>query len=117
VLFIDGEFVPASSGRSGSVTEKATGRELGRYAQGDAADVAAAVAAARRAQPAWAALAAPERAEFLHRLADELHRRFNGLVEQSMRETGGIRSKAEDEVGTSIRQLQIFGRTGDRERW
>lgn len=29
------------------------------------------------------------------------------LVEQSMRETGGVRAKAEDEVSTGIRQLQI----------
>ncbi|MFC4943730.1 aldehyde dehydrogenase family protein [Pseudonocardia sp. GCM10023141] len=106
-LYIDGEFRAARSGRVGSVEEKATGREIGRFALGEAPDVDDAVAAARSAQPAWAALSAPERASYLRGFAAQLDARHGELVEQSMRETGGVRAKAEDEVGTSIRQLHI----------
>ena len=60
-LYIDGAFVPAASGRTGSVEEKATGKQIGSYALGAAEDIERAVAAARGAQPGWAALSAPER--------------------------------------------------------
>ncbi|HEY4017670.1 MAG TPA: aldehyde dehydrogenase family protein [Pseudonocardiaceae bacterium] len=106
-LYIDGQFGPAADGASGEVTEKATGTVIGSYARAGAADVDRAVAAARRAQPGWAALSAPARSARLRRFAEILQRRFDELVELSMRETGGVRAKAEDEVGTSIRQLHI----------
>lgn len=107
LLYIDGAWHAPSSGRTGVVAEKATGAPLGRYAMGDASDVDAAVRAARAAQPGWAALAAPERAAYLRRMADHLQERFDELVTLSMRETGGVRAKGEDEVGTGIRQLHI----------
>ncbi|MGW7545934.1 aldehyde dehydrogenase family protein [Streptomyces sp. NPDC054770] len=106
-LYIDGTFRPASSGRTADVVEKATGAVIGTYALGGAVDVGRAVTAARAAQPAWAALSAPERAACLGRMADFLQARHAELVEQSMRETGGVRAKAEDEVSTGIRQLRI----------
>ncbi|MDH6219654.1 hypothetical protein M2283_006993 [Streptomyces pseudovenezuelae] len=106
-LYIDGTFRPASSGRTADVVEKATGAVIGTYALGGAADVGRAVAAARAAQPGWAELSAPERAACLGRMAEFLHEHHAELVEQSMRETGGVRAKAEDEVSTGIRQLRI----------
>lgn len=106
-LYIDGEFVAAASGRTGVVEEKATGREIGTYALGAAEDVERAVGAARAAQPGWAGLSAPERAGYLRGFCGYLEAHYGDLVEQSMRETGGVRAKAEDEVGTSIRQLAL----------
>jgi benzaldehyde dehydrogenase (NAD) len=106
-LYIDGAFVPAASGRTADVTEKATGKRIGGYALGAAADVDRAVAAARAAQPGWAALSAPERAAHLRRFCGYLEDHYDELVELSMRETGGVRAKAEDEVGTGIRQLAL----------
>jgi benzaldehyde dehydrogenase (NAD) len=106
-LYIDGTFQDPAGGRTGPVEEKATGIQLGTYACGDAADIDAAVRAARVAQPGWAALSAPERADYLRRFAVYLRDNFDEFVLQSMRETGGVRAKAEDEVSTSIRQLEI----------
>ncbi|WP_370944821.1 aldehyde dehydrogenase family protein [Amycolatopsis sp. cg5] len=106
-LYVGGEFRPSRSGRTGVVEEKATAKRIGEFALGDGADVDDAVDAARAAQPGWAALGAPERAEYLRKFAAYLTGNYEALVEQSMRETGGVRSKAEDEVGTSIRQLEI----------
>lgn len=106
-LYVDGAFRRAAAGRTGVVVEKATNRPIGVYARGDADDVDDAVRAARRAQPGWAALGAPERSAYLRRFAAWLRAHFGDLVELSMRETGGVRAKGEDEVGTSIRQLEI----------
>jgi benzaldehyde dehydrogenase (NAD) len=106
-LYIDGTFQDPAGGRTGPVEEKATGIQLGTYARGDAADIDAAVRAARVAQPGWAALSAPDRADYLRRFAVYLRDNFDEFVLQSMRETGGVRAKAEDEVSTSIRQLEI----------
>ncbi|GAB1817083.1 aldehyde dehydrogenase family protein [Herbidospora sp. RD11066] len=103
--YIDGAFVPAV--HTASVHEKATGAEIGRYSLGDAADVDRAVAAARNAQPGWAALGAPERAAHLTAFADELRKRYDELVELSMKETGGVRAKAVDEVSAGLKQLGI----------
>ncbi|QMU71384.1 aldehyde dehydrogenase family protein [Streptacidiphilus sp. P02-A3a] len=106
-LYIDGSFGPPQSGRTAPVADKSTGAVLGSYALGGAGDVDRAVAAARAAQPGWAALSAPERAAGLRRFAEYLQAHFDRLVVQSMRETGGVRAKALDEVSTGIRQLQI----------
>ncbi|MGI5239823.1 aldehyde dehydrogenase family protein [Dactylosporangium sp. CA-139066] len=107
MLYIDGTFRDPVGGRTGPVLEKATGAPIGTYGRGDADDVELAVRAARAAQPGWAALGAPERAGYLRRFGAYLEANYEDLVRQSMRETGGVRAKAEDEVGASIRQLQI----------
>ena len=107
LLYVGGSFRAADSGRTAPVYEKATGAQIGSYALGAASDVDKAVAAARAAQPAWAALSGADRAAYLRKFADYLQANYDDLVEQSIRETGGVRYKAEDEVGTSIRQLAI----------
>ena len=72
--FIAGSFVPPSSGAYFESTEPATGADLAKLARGDAADVDAAVAAARQAQAAWARLGGPARARHLYALARMIQR-------------------------------------------
>ncbi|MCT9929283.1 aldehyde dehydrogenase family protein [Planotetraspora sp. A-T 1434] len=98
--YIDGSWVPGAA--TAPVTEKATGAEIGTYALGDAADVDRAVAAAVRAQPAWAALLGEERAAVLRRAAAILERRADEFEEMLMRETGGVRGKARGEINAAI---------------
>ena len=59
--FIGGRFVPAGSGRTFAVVNPATGAEVARAAEGDAADVAAAVEDAARAQKQRATIQARKR--------------------------------------------------------
>lgn len=70
--FIDGDFVPAASGRRFAAVNPATGQVLGEVAACDAEDVDLAVAAARRAfeDRRWAALSPRERKRVLHAFAD-----------------------------------------------
>ncbi|HYD99067.1 MAG TPA: aldehyde dehydrogenase family protein [Alphaproteobacteria bacterium] len=72
--FIAGAFVPAASGESFETREPATGAPLARIARGGAADVEAAVAAARRAQGPWAKLGGHGRARHLYALARTIQR-------------------------------------------
>ncbi len=72
--FIDGGFVAPAAGGWFDTAEPATGARLARVARGDAADVDAAVAAARRAQGKWAKLGGPARARHLYALARMIQR-------------------------------------------
>ncbi|MEO6296439.1 MAG: aldehyde dehydrogenase family protein, partial [Dokdonella sp.] len=58
---IDGRLVPAARDRYLDVFEPATGAVFARCPDSDAADVDAAVAAAMRAAPGWAATTIEER--------------------------------------------------------
>ena len=69
---IDGNLVPAVSGKTFSVLNPATMEEMGRAAEGDAQDVDIAVAAAKRAQKEWAKMSARKKAT---NLAERTRRR------------------------------------------
>jgi aldehyde dehydrogenase (NAD+) len=68
-LFIGGEMVDPAEGGSHTTFDPATGLALAEVATASATDVDRAVAAARKAQPGWAALPGRERAKYLYRLA------------------------------------------------
>jgi len=72
--FIDGAFVKPNSGAYIDSSEPATGAKLARIANGDAADVDAAVAAARKAQEKWAKIGGAARARHLYALARAVQR-------------------------------------------
>ena len=69
-LFIDGAFTLTQDDVGLPTYNPATGDLLAHIAQADAADIDVAVAAARRAQAAWAALGGPGRAQHLRALAE-----------------------------------------------
>jgi aminomuconate-semialdehyde/2-hydroxymuconate-6-semialdehyde dehydrogenase len=85
---IDGKLVAPASGTYLDVYEPATGKVYARCPDSDARDVDAAVAAAERAAPAWAALAAGERARYLHRLADAVEANLDALARDESRDNG-----------------------------
>ena len=79
--FIDGAFT--APGTTFEVQNPATGKAIAKVTQGSAADVDAAVKAARKAQPAWAKLSGHERARHLYALARHVqqHARFLAVLE------------------------------------
>ena len=79
--FIDGAFT--GPGQTFEVMSPATGEVIAHVTQGTAADVDAAVKAARAAQPKWAALSGHERARWLYALARRVqqHARFLAVLE------------------------------------
>ncbi len=74
-LFIGGRFVEPKSGRYFDTHNPATESKLAEVAEAGAEDVDAAVAAARKAFPAWSKLPGAERGKYLFRIARLLQER------------------------------------------
>ena len=72
--FIAGRFAAPAEGKVFDSSEPATGKKLASLAQGSAADVDAAVTAARKAQGSWQKLGGHARARHLYALARMLQR-------------------------------------------
>ncbi len=79
--FIDGNFT--APGATFEVQNPATGAAIAKVTQGTAADVDAAVKAARKAQGPWAKLSGHERARYLYAIARHVqqHARFLAVLE------------------------------------
>ena len=98
-ILIAGKERPAETGKSFSVLNPDTGAELGRAAEGTAADVDDAVQAARRGFSAWQSLTPTERERILLRAADIFENdgkaRFEDLL---IDESGSTVTKAGYEI-------------------
>lgn len=92
---IDGALVPPGSGVYLPVENPATGETIARVAAGNAADVDAAVAAARRAFDStdWRDMAPADRAALIYRLLDVFKRHAEELVVLECLSTGGTLSR------------------------
>jgi len=102
-LVIDGELVPAASGRTFATVNPATGDEICQVAHGGAEDVARAVAAARRAfeNPVWRQMSAVDRSNLLLKLAD--------LIERDADELAVIECMDNGKPATMTRAVEIEG--------
>jgi aminomuconate-semialdehyde/2-hydroxymuconate-6-semialdehyde dehydrogenase len=107
--WIDGEPRAAASGRWRDVFDPADGTAYAQVADGDAADVAAAIDAAQRAFPAWSTLPNSERAAWLERLADALEARLDGFAAAESRDGGKPLRLARDvEIPRAVSNLRFF---------
>jgi aminomuconate-semialdehyde/2-hydroxymuconate-6-semialdehyde dehydrogenase len=85
---VDGKLCAPTGGGYLDVHEPATGAVYARCPDSNARDVDAAVAAAQRAAPAWAALPVDVRARHLQRLADAIEDRLDELAAEESRDSG-----------------------------
>src|SRR5262245_1642890 len=116
---IDGRAEPPASGRTFEKLRPADGSPLCTAARSDGTDVAAAVAAARRAQPAWAALTPVERGRLVRELALALQARRDELAGVVADETGKSHELALGEADAAIEMgffvagegRRLYGRT------
>ena len=95
--YIDGRFID-SNGLTVDVTNPATGALLARIPDADASTVAEAVAAAKRAQPAWEMLPPIRRAGHLRAIAAKLREHRTELARVIVREQGKVQGLAQVEV-------------------
>ena len=86
--FIDGKATPAACGEWLEDVDPATGQAYARVASSDARDVDAAVAAAVRAFPSWAAAGAAQRSKMLRKLARLIERDLESLARAESVDTG-----------------------------
>lgn len=87
-MYIGGEWVPARGQGALDVVNPTTEEVIGRVPAGDGADVAAAVAAAGRALPAWSATSPDERRGYLSRMAEGLAERREEVARLIATEVG-----------------------------
>ena len=86
--FIGGEWRPPSGERFRELVSPVTGEVLAEVGDAGRADIDAAVAAARSAQPKWAALSAWERAKVCHAIADLIDERREAFAHALSLEQG-----------------------------
>ena len=89
-LLIDGKWLAAASERTFEVKNPATGATIARAAEGDKADIDAAVRAARRAFESgpWPAMTASERSKILWRIGDLISKYTDELAELESLDNG-----------------------------
>ena len=106
---IEGRLAPPLSDRWLDVHEPATGEVVAQVPDSDAADVQAAVAAAKRAFPAWSATPAAERARLMLRLAQLVEERLDELALLESRDTGKPVTLARTvDVPRAVSNLRFF---------
>ncbi|MFF3226880.1 aldehyde dehydrogenase family protein [Nocardia suismassiliense] len=89
LLYIDGAFVAAATGRTFSTIDPSTGEHITEIAHAGAADVTAAVTAARAALDGpWSRLSAADRGLLLSRLADLIESNGDELAELESLDAG-----------------------------
>jgi acyl-CoA reductase-like NAD-dependent aldehyde dehydrogenase len=114
-LFIDGQFVPALEGAEIDVVNPTNGELITRIAAAQAGDVDLAVAAAKRAFPAWAALPAAERGRLLLKLADAIEANADELARLESLDTGHpIRDSRVLDVPRTAACFRYFGGIADK---
>lgn len=97
-MWIAREWVDARSGETLTIENPATEEPLATVPRARAEDVAAAVAAASRAQPGWRRVPAPEKARLLHEVAARLRAAHEALADLLTLEGGKPRVENLDEV-------------------
>lgn len=114
-LFINGKFVPAQKGGTIDVLNPANGTLITKIAAAEAEDVDIAVAAAKKAFPAWAATPAAERGRLLLKLADLIEEHAEELAQLESLDTGHpIRDSRRLDVPRTAACFRYFGGMADK---
>jgi len=114
-LFIDGRRTEATSGRRYESVDPFLGEPWASAADGDAADVDAAVAAARRALAGpWGQLTGFGRARLMRRLGDLIARDADRLAEIETRDTGKLLREMRGQLGTIPDWFYYFSGLADK---
>lgn len=105
-MLVGGEWRETSGCRA--VINPALGKPFAEVPEADAKLADEAIAAARKAQPAWGALAPLERAAFMRRIAELIRRDAEPLARLVVREQGKPISEARGEVGGAAAFFDYF---------
>ncbi len=107
--FVNGEWVAPADGATEAVVNPATGEDLARAPLSSAADVDAAVHAAREAFPGWSTTTPGERAHAILKFADALEARGDEFAElESLNAGKPIQAFKDDEIPAMVDHLRFF---------
>jgi len=113
-LFIDGAWRPAADGATAPVFSPVSEKPLGEAPVATLADTAEALESAARGLAAWRAKSAFERADALHRIADEMLRRQDEAARMISTETGKPLAQSGREWSLSVDQFRWFAEEARR---
>ena len=113
-MLIDGVWTAALSGETFTATSPATGAGIGTVPNGGRDDARFAIAAANRAADGWSRTTAFARAEAMHRVADAVERRHEGLVHTLTLDQGKPVGEARDEVAELVLYWRNAAEDGKR---
>ena len=105
-LYIDGEWVEASSGETIPVENPATREVFAEVPAATEDDVDAAYEAADAAQPEWEAMGREKRSELVGAMLEEFESRFAEVISLLVQEGGSTQSKASGEATISMVDFQ-----------
>ncbi|MGV3488627.1 MAG: aldehyde dehydrogenase family protein [Tuberibacillus sp.] len=112
--YINGEWKPASDGKTVPNINPANGETLGYVTLSSPAEVDEAVKAAKVAQKKWAQVPAPKRGEMLFRIGELLRERKEHLAQLLTKEMGKVIDEARGEVQEAIDMAYFMGGEGRR---
>jgi aldehyde dehydrogenase (NAD+) len=117
--FIGNRWAAAASGESLPVVDPSSGQSFARIARGNAADIDAAVAAARRAcgesgEGPWGRFSATERGRLLGRLALLVQERAEELASFESRTTGKPLRQGRNDAAALARYLEYYAGAADK---
>ncbi len=108
LMFIGGDMVTGQSNEWITSVNPATEDEIGRVPAASADDVNAAVAAAKAAQPAWAAKSIFERGALLRALAAKFREKADDILTMEATDTGNTIAKLGADVQIAAAYLEYF---------
>ncbi|WP_420349397.1 aldehyde dehydrogenase family protein [Pelagibius sp.] len=113
--FIDGAYSVAASGRVMQSLDPGRAEAFAEFARGDAADVDAAVASARRAfETVWRDTPAAERGRILYRAAELIRENAAGLAVIECLDSGKPIGEAQGDVQGAARAFEYYGGACDK---
>src|SRR5580692_9909174 len=104
--WINGAYVPSTSGRAGDIYNPATGETIGRVAFASVDEVDQAVAAAKAASSRWRSTPLSRRAEVMFRLRDLIAQNRQRIAETLTRENGKTSADALGEVARGLENVE-----------
>jgi len=113
-MYINGEWVPAASGRTFAVTNPATGAQIGEMPDGDGIDAEAAIAAADDAFASWSTTTPYHRADVLMKAWEIMNQRADELAELMTTEQGKPLKASRFEVGYGADFIRWFAEEARR---
>ena len=114
-IYIDGAWRQPTTGETIPVYCPSDGREFARIGRGNAADVDAAVAAARRAfQGTWGRTPAVERGRLMARLGEKIAQHAEELAQSEARDCGKPMAQARADMVATARYFEFYGAAADK---
>ncbi|MFP6684864.1 MAG: aldehyde dehydrogenase family protein, partial [Polyangiaceae bacterium] len=105
--YIGGKFVPSQGSEYRQLNNPATGEPVGSCPVGVAADVDAAVAAAKEAYPSWSQTPVPVRARYLFDLRNALEAHFEELASIVTQEHGKTLAESRGSTRRGIDMVEV----------